>query len=356
MSTIQVLLRDRSYAIRVVPGGLAELGGALNKEAGSDRVVVLTSPRVARLHGETLEAGLREAGLEVTRIEVPDGERAKTLRTAGRVYDQLGDAQIERGAPLIALGGGSVCDLAGFVASTYLRGMPLILAPTTLHAQVDASVGDKNGLHHRSGRNRIGTFYHPQLAWVDPHLIETLPVEHVRSGMAEIIKVATVWDEEFFQWLEAKIAGLIASARDSIEEAITRAIQIRVELVGLDERSAGLRALLQFGERAATVVRRRHASLTPGEASAIGMCFAAELSVRRGWLDRAGADRLHALLRKVGLPTAPPDWSEQRDAYLRALADDKKNVQPLPEWVLLRAIGRAERTPIELQELFAEDQ
>ncbi len=355
MSTVQVLLRDRSYAIRIVPGGLGELGPALQKEATSDRAVVITSARVARHHFEALDQGLREAGFDVEKLEVSDGQRCKTLRTAGRVYDQLAHLEIGRGTPLIALGGGALCDLAGFVASTYLRGLPLVLAPSTLRAQVDASVGDRNSLHHRSGNNRIGTFYHPHLAWVDPQILETLPQEHMRSGLAEIVKVAVIWDEEFFAWIEDKVAGLLAMARDAVREAVTRAIQIRVELIGLDERRVGLRALLQFGERLASVLRREHPALTPGEASAMGMLFAARLSRARGWIDDAACQRLETLLRKVGLPTAPPDWSEQREAYLRAVADDKKEIQPLPEWVLLRALGRAERVELPVQELFSED-
>jgi len=356
VSSVQMLLRDRSYTIRIVPGGLSDVGIAVRKEGMTDRAIVLTTPRVAREHYAALEAALERADLEPTVIDVPDGERAKTLRTASRIYDHLAELEVERGTPIVGLGGGALCDLAGFVASTYLRGLPVVYVPTTLRAQVDTSVGGKTALHHRSGSNRIGTFYPPSLVWVDPHLLLTLPSREIRSGMAEVIKVAAIWDAEFFAWLEAKIAGLLALNLDPIVEAATRAIQIRAEIVGLDQRSAGLRALLQFGERFADVVRARDPEVGAGEASAMGMQLAARLSARRGWIEGDSVARIGRLLQKVGLPAAPADWNEQKEAYLRALADDKKHVPAMPGWVLLRALGRAERAEVGMQELFAEMQ
>ena len=354
MRTIQLLLQDRTYSIRIAPGGLNEVGAAIRKECSVDHAVVLTTRRVARQHYAALEDALTRVGLEADCIEVPDGERGKTLRTVSRVYDQLVALGVDRSTPVIAFGGGALCDLAGFVASTYLRGLPVVQIPTTLRAQVDVSVGGKTAVHHGGARNLIGTFHPPRLVWVDPHLLRSLPVHELGVGLAEIVKVAAVWDAEFYEWLESKTAGLLSLDLDSMTEAITRAIQIRTEIVGLDERSAGLRALLLFGERFAEVVRRLRPELGSGEATAMGMYFSAQLSCRRGWLEAAQCERLGRLLQKIGLPTTPPDWSEQKQAYLRGLADDKKHVRALPEWVLLRELGRAERTQVLLQELWAE--
>lgn len=354
MSTVQVLLGDRSYAIRIVPGGLAELPVALGKEFESERAVVLTTSRVAREHQQTLLPALAASDCEGHVIEVPDGDGAKSLLTVGRVYDQLAALEIRRGTPLLALGGGALCDVAGFVAGTYLRGLPLVLVPTSLRAQVDSSVGGKNALHHRGIPNLIGTFHQPSLVWVDPHLVRTLPAREVRAGMAELVKLGAIWKLDLFDWLEDKIAGLLAQQPDALCEAVIRAIQSRAEIVGLDERNGGLRSLLLFGERLAELVRRRETQVEPGMASAVGMRFAAELSAQRGWIDPEDAGRLDRLLEKVGFPRELPGWEEKKGAYLRALADDKTAGEALPEWILLRELGRGERTEVSTQELLSE--
>jgi 3-dehydroquinate synthetase len=354
MSTVQVLLNDRSYAIRVVPDALDQLGALLRKENGTERAVVITTRIVAAHHAPKLESALRGAGIDVEWIELADGERAKTLATAGRIYDQLAALDVDRATPIVAFGGGALCDLAGFVASTYLRGLPVVRVPTTLRAQVDGSVGGRTALNHGSGRNRIGTFYPPLLVWIDPQLLGTLPLRELRAGIVELVRVAAIWDAEFFAWLENRSASLAARDLDSLCDAIKRALEIRAEIVGFDERQGGLRALLQFGERFAERVRERHRVLRDGEAAAMGMVFAARLSHARGWLAESDAKRLESLLERLELPLEPPDWSEQRLAYLRALSVDKKRRRPLPAWVLLREIGRADATEVSAQELLPE--
>ena len=354
MSTVQVLLNDRSYPIRIASGALDQLGAALRKESGAERAVVITTRSVAGLHGAKLAAALRAAALEVDSIELADGERAKTLATAGRIYDQLAALDVDRATPIVAFGGGALCDLAGFVASTYLRGLPVVRVPTTLRAQIDGSVGGRTALNHRSGRNRLGTLYAPLFVWIDPQLLATLASRELRSGFAELVRVAAVWDAELFAWLERRSALLAARELGSLGDAITRALEIRAEIVGLDERQGGRRVLLQLGERFATLARERDRELRDGESVAMGMVFAARLSEARGWLASGEADRLAALLQRLGLPLEPADWNEQRLVYLRALAVDKKRRRPLPPWVLLREIGRADPTEIPAQELLPE--
>ncbi|MEE8557147.1 MAG: 3-dehydroquinate synthase [Myxococcota bacterium] len=356
MTTIQVLLGDRSYPIFVLPGSLRELGPTIAQQLGASRVVVVTTPKVAELHYAELEQGLASARVRVDRIEVPDGERAKTLRTASKVYDELIELGTDRSSVLIGLGGGALCDLTGFVASTYLRGVSLVQVPTTLLAQVDASVGGKTGVNHPRGKNLIGTFYQPQLVWIDPTVLQTLPPRERRSGMAEVVKVAALWDAEFFAWLEKEMEPLMALEPQPLAHAISRACRIKAEIVGLDEREAGLRALLNFGhtlghalENVAEYRRYRH-----GEAVALGMIFAVGLSESRGLCPAGCQARMRDLLGRIGLPSDPPRIEGNRETYLRALSVDKKVRGEKLGFVVLRDIGRAEvlrLTPEEILEV-----
>ena len=356
MTTVQVLLGDRSYPIRVRAGSLSDVGEAISREIGGQRVAVVTTPRVAEAHFATIANGLAHAHLEAHEIRVPERDRAKTLRTASRLYDALIEMAADRDTVLIGLGGGAVCDLTGFVASTFLRGVPLVQVPTTLLAQVDASVGGKTAVNHPRGKNLVGTFYQPRLVCIDPDVLKTLSPRDRRCGMAEIVKVAAIWDAEFFAWLEANVGGALRLERGPLEEAIARACSAKAEVVGLDEREVGLRALLNFGhtlghaiETVAGYRRARH-----GEAVAMGMAFAARLSERRGLCAPGAADRLIALLERIGLPVEPPDWGSQRAAYLQAVAVDKKVRGEKVRFVVLREIGRAELLPLSPGEILEE--
>ncbi len=355
MTTVQVMLGERSYPIRIRPGSLGDLGEALAGELDAARAVVITSARVAALHGGALETGLARSHVAFERVIVPEGERAKSLRCASRVYDALVECGATRATILIGLGGGATCDLAGFVASTWLRGLALVQVPTTLLAQVDASVGGKTALNHPRGKNLIGTFYQPRMVWIDPDVLATLPPRERRAGLAEIVKVAAVWDADFFKWLEENLDAMLNLERGALEAAISRACGIKAEIVGLDEREAGLRALLNFGHTLGHAVERvggfRH--FRHGEAVAIGMAFAAQLSERRGLAAAGTAERLVGLLTRAGLPTVRPDPEVQRSAYLRAISVDKKLAGGRIGFVALREIGRAERIELSPEEILA---
>jgi 3-dehydroquinate synthase len=355
MTTVQVMLGDRSYPIRIRPGSLADVGEAITKELDARRAVVLTTPRVAEAHYSSVATGMARVHLRFDALHVPDGERAKTLRAASRLYDELIELEADRRTVLVGLGGGALTDLVGFVASTYLRGVPLVQIPTTLLAQVDASVGGKTGVNHPRGKNLIGSFYQPRLVWIDPDVLATLSTRERRAGMAEVIKVAVIWDADFFAWLEEHIDGVMRLERPELSEAIARACAIKAEVVGLDEREAGLRSLLNFGhtlghaiENVAGYRRVRH-----GEAVAMGMVFAARISESRGIAPPGVAERLATLLRRAGLRDVPPDWSEQSQAYLRAIAVDKKIREKKVGFVALREIGRAEVVPLAPEEILA---
>jgi 3-dehydroquinate synthase len=348
-----MMLGDRSYPIRIRPGCLGDLGETAANELGIDRVVVITTPRVGKAHFATLATGMEKAQVSVDRLEVPDGERAKTLRTASRLYDQLLALDVDRKTFVLGLGGGAACDLTGFVASTWLRGVPLIQIPTTLLAQVDASVGGKTAVDHPRGKNLIGTFYQPRLVWIDPDVLDTLPRRELRCGLAEVIKVASLWDAAFFTWLEEHVEALGSRDREAITHAITRAIEIKAEIVGLDEREAGLRALLNFGHTLAHAIEAvaGYRKVKHGEAVAMGMAFACRVSEQRGGTDAAVTARVVALLERAGLKTTAPDWSGQKQAYLRAIAVDKKVAGGRVGFVVLRELGRAEVVQLTPQEI-----
>lgn len=355
MTTVQMLLGDRSYPIRIRPGCLGDLGEVAAHEYEVDRIVVITTPRVGRAHFATLATGMEKAQVSIDRLEVPDGERAKTLRVASRVYDRLLDLGVDRQTFIVGLGGGAACDLTGFVASTWLRGVPLIQIPTTLLAQVDASVGGKTAVDHARGKNLIGTFYQPRLVWIDPAVLDTLARREFRCGLAEVIKAAALWDAAFFGWLEEHIEALVTRDREQVSHAITRAIEIKAEIVGLDEREAGVRALLNFGHTLAHAVEAvaGYRRVKHGEAVAMGMAFACTLSERRGLIGADVTRRVTDLLQRAGLETTAPDWSGQKEAYLRAIAVDKKVAGGKVGFVVLRELGRAEvlhLTPREILE------
>jgi 3-dehydroquinate synthase len=322
VTTVQVLLDDRTYPIRIRPGSLPGVAEAIRTEFDSLRVVVVTSPRVAKAHLAALSGGMQRAGLAFECLSVPDGERAKTLRTAARLYDQLIDLGCDRRTVLVGFGGGATCDLGGFVASTFLRGVPLVQIPTTLLAQIDASVGGKTGVNHPRGKNLIGTFYQPRLVWIDPDVLATLPRRELRCGMAEVIKGGAIWDAKFFDWLEENVEAAMRLESDPLTEAIAP-----IETV------SGYR-------------RVRH-----GEAVAMGMVFAARLSEARGLVAAGVAERLAALLARAGLPTEPPDWASERGAYLRAISVDKKIRGEKVSFVVLREIGRAELLRLSPEEI-----
>jgi 3-dehydroquinate synthase len=344
VTTVQVMLGDRTYPIRIRPGSLVDLGEALESERQRSRVIVVSSPRVIEAHMGAVRTGMARAHLDIDLISVPDGERAKTLRMASKLYDELLELGAERQSWIVALGGGSVSDLAGFVASTFLRGLPWVAVPTTLLGQVDASVGGKTAVNHGRGKNLIGTFYQPRWVWVDTDLLATLPPREFRCGMAEVIKVAAVWDARFFEWLEDHMEAVMAMDREALAEAIGRAIAIKAEVVGLDEREGGLRALLNLGH---TLAHGVEAVVSPrkvrhGEAVAMGMVFAARISQAHGLIGPEVTERLVQLLHRAGLPTTAPDWKDQKDAYLRAIAVDKKVAGDKVGFVVLKQIGSAE--------------
>jgi 3-dehydroquinate synthase len=279
---------------------------------------------------------------------VPDGERAKSLRWLSYIYDRLIQLQCERGVTVIALGGGVVGDLAGFAASTYLRGVRVVQIPTTLVAQVDASVGGKTAVNHPKGKNLIGTFYQPALVLADISMLRTLQMRDLIGGLAEVVKYGVIADERLFRYVEAHAAELLARDLTALERVVVASVRIKAGVVGKDEREAGLRRILNYGHtlghaiETVTGYRRVH----HGEAVAIGMEFAARLAVRVGLCDQGLADRQGRLLRRIGLPTQLPR-GHSGGRLLAAMAHDKKVSGGRLHFVLPERLGRVRIQPVD---------
>ncbi len=344
--TVTVALGERAYAVEIGVGSLGDAGGAVAGATGARQAVVVTEPEIGRRYAGPLLAGLRKAGLRTARIDVPRGEKHKSLGEAGRIYRGLVAAGADRSSAIVALGGGKVGDLAGFVAATWMRGVPLVQVPTTLLAMVDSSVGGKVAVNLPEGKNLAGAFHQPRLVWIDAATLESLPARERAAGMAEIVKAAAILDAGFFAQLERDAARALALDVDALLPVIERACAIKADVVVRDERETGLRMLLNFGHTMGHAIEalQRYRGILHGEAVAIGMVFAARRSEELGLAPAGTAARLTDLLAACALPTSLPPFS--RSAYLAALRVDKKRKDSHIRYVVLRGIGKAEAVPL----------
>jgi len=341
MQTVRIALGERSYDIHVGAGliGQPEL---ITRALPHPRVAVVTNATVGPLYLEPLGAALRATGVDVVPIILPDGELHKNWTTLQLVFDALLAKRCDRQTTIVALGGGVVGDIAGFAAATYQRGVPFIQVPTTLLAQVDSSVGGKTGINHPLGKNMIGAFHQPLAVLADTDTLATLPVRELRAGIAEIIKHGVIRDAAFFAWLEASMDALLARDHAALAHAVHRSIQIKAEVVALDERETGPRALLNFGHTFGHAIEAGlgYGDWLHGEAVAAGMIMAADLSRRLGRVDATTCDRLRALVSRAGLPVAPPPGLAP--ARLRELMSvDKKVRAGRIRLILLESLGAA---------------
>ena len=332
--TVTVDLADRSYPI-VIGRGLLDGNFDLNAFVRGSDCLVVSNETVAPLYYEKLRANL--AGCDVSSINLPDGEAFKTVATMQSILDRLVESRANRDIAVIALGGGVVGDIAGFAAACYMRGVDFIQVPTTLLAQVDSSVGGKTGVNHAQGKNLIGAFHQPQVVLIDTNTLDTLPDRELTAGLAEVIKYGAICDAEFFTWLEANMAALLARDPDALGHAIRRSCELKAEVVAEDEREAGRRAILNFGHTFGHAIEhyQGYGTWLHGEAVATGMIMAARLSGLPG----DDIDRLTALVAAAGLPTEPPAIAA--DNWLDAMGMDKKVQGKKLRFVLLDAIGKS---------------
>ena len=342
MQTVRIALAGRAYDIHIGADllGRPEL---ITRVLPHPRVAVVSNAIVAPLYLERLCAGLRGAAIEVVSVVLPDGEAHKNWETLQLVFDALLANRCDRQTTLVALGGGVVGDIAGFAAATYQRGVPFIQVPTTLLAQVDSSVGGKTGINHPLGKNMIGAFHQPLAVIADTDTLGTLPDRELRAGIAEVIKHGAIRDAEFFAWLEANMAALLAREPAVLSHAVRRSVEIKAEVVALDERETGPRALLNFGHTFGHAIETGmgYGEWLHGEAVAAGMVMAADLSCRVGRMSAADRDRLRALVNCAGLPVAPPpDLAPERMRDLMGF--DKKVRGGRIRLILLDSLGAAD--------------
>jgi len=304
---------DRPYAITIGPG-LLDDGGALARHLRGRHALVVSDGHVAPLYANAVEAGLRDArpDLAIARFVMPAGEHEKTLQRFGEVLDALARLGATRDATVVALGGGVVGDLAGFAAACWMRGIDVVQAPTTLLAMVDSSVGGKTAVDLPAGKNLVGAFHPPRAVVADTRTLRTLPDRELRAGLAEVVKYGAIFDAAFLDWLEAHADALLARDDEALAGAIARSCRFKAEVVQRDPFERGERALLNFGHTFGHAIEAEQGyagagdGLVHGEAVAVGMVLAARLSAALGLAPAADAERLEALLQRLGLPTAVP--------------------------------------------------
>jgi 3-dehydroquinate synthase len=339
MHTLTVDLGDRSYPIHIGQGLLGNAALLLPHVRGR-QVLVVSNETIAPLYMEPVLGML--ADYDVNTVILPDGEQYKNLETLNIIYTALLKHRLNRGCTLVALGGGVVGDITGFAAASYQRGVAFLQIPTTLLAQVDSSVGGKTGVNHPLGKNMIGAFHQPRCVLIETDTLDTLDDRQLAAGLAEVIKYGLIHDADFFAWLEQNIEALKARDKRALAFAIERSCSIKAEIVAADERESGKRALLNLGHTFGHAIETGtgYGNWLHGEAIAAGMVMAADLSARHNWLPQSDVGRTAALLRRAGLPVAPPpEMSEQQ--FLDLMAVDKKAVDSGLRLVLLNAIGAA---------------
>lgn len=355
METVTVNLGSRSYPILIGTDLLANVGCLLRQQdlrAGSAAVV--TDAVVGPLYQKTLVDSLVQAKFAPIVIEIPAGEEHKNLAWLSFVYDQLVAGAIERRSPLIALGGGVVGDLTGFAAATFQRGVPFVQIPTTLLAQVDASVGGKTAIDHPAGKNLIGAFYQPHLVVIDVNTLKTLPEREFRAGLAEVIKYGVILSPELFALLEQRLESLLRLDPALLAEVIKVCCQLKARVVEEDETEGGYRAILNFGHTLGHAVENAtgYTRYLHGEAVAIGMAFAVRLSQQRGLCNDALRERLCRLLKNAGLPLAIP--SEIRgDTLVAGMATDKKIAAGKVKFVCVEELGKTRFENLTVREISA---
>jgi 3-dehydroquinate synthase len=320
-------------------GLFTSIATILSKFCPAHRYAVVTDDRVAELYAVRLSRMLHSAGYRADVFAFQNGEERKTRDTWGLVSDAMLEAGIGRDAALIAFGGGVPGDLGGFVAATYMRGLPLVQIPTTLLAMIDSSVGGKTGVDTPAGKNLVGAFHQPDVVVADPDLLQTLPDAHLRSGLAEAVKHGAISDPEYLDWIETCAAELLAGDPESLSRLIMRSVEIKAEVVARDEREAGPRTLLNFGHTIGHAIEAASGyALLHGEAVAIGMVEEARVGERLGITAAGTSARLRRVLTRLGLPTSLP-LETNVDDVIQWTRTDKKSREGRVQYALIEAVG-----------------
>ena len=301
---------------------------------------MITNERVDSIFGARAARSLKQAGFSIDKVRIGDGERFKNLRVAEGIYAHLIANRVERSDVIVALGGGVVGDLAGFVAATYLRGIRVIQAPTTLLAQIDSSVGGKTGVNHPLGKNLIGAFHQPSLVVIDPETLSTLPPRQLRAGLFEAIKYGVIRDHQLFGRISNRMESILNGDLDELSHLIARSCAIKAEVVGADERETGLRKILNFGHTIGHALEAvtRYRRFLHGEAVAHGMRAAARISESIDLLPESGREEIDSAIHRVG--ALPKTNSIALNGIIAAMQHDKKSVRGRLTFVLPKEIGQ----------------
>jgi len=338
---VAVKLGDRSYSISIGSGLLSSLGECcLSVVSPGTRIFVVTDSHVGPLYLDVAYRSLKEAGFQVSSLQVEAGEPSKAVEPLSRIWQEAVHARLDRKSLFVALGGGVVGDLCGFAAASYLRGVPFVQVPTSLLAMVDSAVGGKTGINLPQGKNLVGAFHQPQAVMADLKVLETLTPREFHSGLAEVIKYGVIWDEELFRFLEEKAEDIEALDPTCLSYLVKRSCEIKAEVVRQDEREGGLRAILNFGHTLGHAIENvlGYGQWLHGEAIAAGMVYAARVSERVNGFPPEETDRLIRLFQRYELPV---DWSGlEWDAIFRAMTADKKAENAVPRFVLAEKMGK----------------
>jgi 3-dehydroquinate synthase len=339
MVTIHVELDLRSYEIRITSNDLVGVGPFARQRSRATTALVITDQHVVG-HAQRVQQSLTTAGFRCGAATRPAGEAQKSLGVAAELYDALIDLPADRRTLIVAVGGGVMGDLAGFVAATYARGLDLLMVPTTLLAMVDSSVGGKVAVNHPRAKNLIGCFHQPRGVWIDIAVLNTLPEREYRSGLAEVVKYGVIMDPELFAYLEASSAAILKREASAVAHVVTRCCRLKADVVEKDEREeTGLRAILNYGHTFAHAFETAagYGGWLHGEAVAAGMICASRLAQRRGLIAAELTNRQQRLLETFGLPTAPLDWNVE--ALLATMRADKKALAGRMRFILPTRLG-----------------
>ena len=337
---VLVDLGDRSYLIRIQPGLLADVGRVCHELGLTSTALVVSDDNVGVLYGDACVESLTLSGIHAVRATVPAGEPSKCLKQLSELYDRAVEVGLDRKSFVVALGGGVVGDLAGYLAASYLRGIAYVQVPTTLVAMVDSAVGGKTGINLPQGKNLVGSFWQPSTVCTDLSLLDSLPPREYISGLAEVIKYGVIWDAELFDLLEQRRDELVHRDPSLIGKVVARSCAIKADVVRRDEREGGLRAILNFGHTVGHAIEKvaAYGTYLHGEAISIGMVYAAKLSVNQAGFSAFDSDRIETLLKTYGLPTCATGcaWKDIR----MAICVDKKTADQTPRFVLANRIGQ----------------
>lgn len=339
LQTLHVDLGERSYPIHIGPGVLQQ-DDLLLPHIHGKKIVIVSNTTVAPLYLQQVK-GLLE-GFSVVEVILPDGEEYKNMETLQSILTQMLENRCDRKTTVLALGGGVVGDITGFASACYQRGVNFIQIPTTLLSQVDSSVGGKTGVNHPLGKNMIGAFYQPQAVLIDIDTLDTLDDRQFSAGMAEIIKYGLLWDKAFLDWLHDNMAALMQRNKELLIKAIHRSCEIKAEVVAEDERESGVRALLNLGHTFGHAIETAmgYGKWLHGEAVAVGMVMAAELSRQMGWLNDEDVEFTQTIIKQANLPIAPPPDMTQ-EQFNEIMAVDKKVLDGVLRLVLMEQLGKA---------------